>query len=163
MKCEEQPKDPNSYIQYTFKSLISNSRRNQVSWIIYSHLKPSGAFLPQTLRSKVRATGTFRSFPNTLALMAVHRQTAASRSARPLMRVQHGLVGGEPTSTEIKPSKLAHTPSFKVSLGQVALASGAGFGAGLPQVPQPLTMAKKSTLSARKKTSEALVFEAISK
>ena len=80
--------------------------------------------------------------------MAVHRQTAASRSARPLMRVQHGLVGGEPTSTLTKPSKSAHTPSFKVSFGHVALVGfgfglGSGFGVGLGQVPQPLTMAKK--------------------
>ncbi|KAD3641195.1 hypothetical protein E3N88_30419 [Mikania micrantha] len=96
--------------------------------------------------------------------MAVQRQTAASRSARPWMRLQHGLVGGEPSWTETKPSKSAHTPSFKVSLGQVPLVGfGFGFGVGLPQVPQPLTMAKKSRLSARKRTSEALLFESMSK
>ncbi|GJV48257.1 hypothetical protein Tco_1438469 [Tanacetum coccineum] len=68
------------------------------------------------------------------------------------------------------PSCLRITPSFKVSLGQVALAGfgvglGVGFdlgvGVGLSHVPQPLTMVKKRRLRARKRTSEALLFEAI--
>ncbi|KAJ9549919.1 hypothetical protein OSB04_022462 [Centaurea solstitialis] len=132
-----------------------------------AHLKPVGTFLPQALRSKLRETGTLRLIPKTLALIAVHRQTAASMSVRPWMRVQHGLTGGEPTSSPTNPlRRLAHTPSFKVSLGQVALLGfrfGFGFGVGLPQVPHPLTIAKKRRLSARKRPSEALLFETILK
>nr|GEU51454.1 RNA-directed DNA polymerase, eukaryota [Tanacetum cinerariifolium] len=85
----------------------------------------------ETLRSKLRETGTLRLIPKTLALMAVHRQTAASMSARPWIRVQHGLTGGEPSTTPSNPpSKSAHTPSFKMSLGQVAI-PGFGVGAGV--------------------------------
>ncbi|WRX09789.1 hypothetical protein QQP08_002276 [Theobroma cacao] len=54
-----------------------------------------------------------------LALMAVQRQTAASRSARPWMRGQQGVFGGVPTT-----STLAHTPNLRVSLGQEAAAGG---------------------------------------
>lgn len=58
--------------------------------------------------------------PNTLALMAVQRQTAASRSAKPSMRVQHGVLGGVPTTRCTKSlSKSAQTPSFRVSLGHL--------------------------------------------
>lgn len=65
-----------------------------------------------------------------LALIAVQRQTAASRSAKPWMRLQQGVFGGVPTTRCTKPlSKLAHTPSFRVSLGQVGLDVG-GFGLG---------------------------------
>ena len=131
--------------------------------------------MSQALRSKLREIGTLRLIPRTLALIAVHRQTAASMSASPWRRVQHGLADEEPTSTPTKPpSRLAHTASFKVSLGQVGLLGlglgvgfgfglgvGFGLGAGLPQVPHPLTKAKKRRLSARKRTSEALLFETI--
>ncbi|KAJ9549917.1 hypothetical protein OSB04_022460 [Centaurea solstitialis] len=148
------------------------------------HWKPLGTFLPQALRSKLREIGTLRLIPKTLALIAVHRQTAASVSASPWSRVQHGLDDSEPTTTPIKPpSRSAHTPSFKVSLGQVALLGfglgvtgfglgvgfgfglglgvGFGLGDGLPQVPHPLTQAKKTRLSARKRAREALLFETI--
>ncbi|GJT53197.1 hypothetical protein Tco_0988251 [Tanacetum coccineum] len=61
--------------------------------------------------------------------MAVHRQTAASRSARPSMRVQHGVFGGFPTTKWIRSlSKLAHTPNLRVSFGQVALGGLDGVG-----------------------------------
>lgn len=53
--------------------------------------------------------------------MAVQRQAAASRSARPWMRLQQGLFGGVPTTRCTKSfNKLAHTPNLRVSLGQVA-------------------------------------------
>ena len=59
--------------------------------------------------------------PRTLALIAVQRQTAASRSTRPWMRLQQGVFGGVPTTRCTKSfNKLAHTPSLRVSLGQVA-------------------------------------------
>uniref|UniRef100_J3LJ09 Uncharacterized protein n=1 Tax=Oryza brachyantha TaxID=4533 RepID=J3LJ09_ORYBR len=62
--------------------------------------------------------GTLRLMPRTLARSAVQRQTAASRSARPWMRVQHGCRGGVPSCTFISPfSTFAHTPSFSASIG----------------------------------------------
>lgn len=81
--------------------------------------------------------------PNILALMTVQRQIAASRSARPWMRVQQGVTGGAPTVTLSKPpSKSTHTPSLRASLGHEAAWEGVlglglfgfglfGFGFGL--------------------------------
>ncbi|KAL3829873.1 hypothetical protein ACJIZ3_018675 [Penstemon smallii] len=77
--------------------------------------------------------------PKTLALMAVQRQTAASRSARPPMSEQHaaGFFGGLPTTTFTKSfSKLAHTPNFRVSLGHLP-PLGPGLGPLLGGVPVP--------------------------
>ncbi|GER28035.1 amino acid adenylation domain-containing protein [Striga asiatica] len=104
--------------------------------------------------------------PKTLALIAVHKQTAASRSASPWIRVQHGVFGGVPIVMSINPpSKSAHTPNFSVSLGQVALPwlgpaggegqsdfglGGGGVGLGVGQVPHALDRVKKTTFSARK-------------
>ena len=127
----------------------------------------------QTLRSKLRERGTLRLMPKTLALIAVQRQTAASRSARPWMREQHGVFGGVPITTPSRaPSKLAQTPNFKASLGQVAvvgLGLGVGFGfgfglglGGLGQVPHEETRAKKRMLTKRKRANEAELLEAIS-
>ncbi|KAL0395290.1 UNVERIFIED_CONTAM: hypothetical protein Slati_4495200 [Sesamum latifolium] len=60
--------------------------------------------------------------PNTLALMAVQRHTAASRSAKPSMSVQHGVLGGVPTTRCTKSlSKFAQTPNLRVSFGHLAL------------------------------------------
>lgn len=59
--------------------------------------------------------------------MAVQRQTATSKSAKPASKAQHGVVGGDPTTTFTSPRMSAHTPSFKASLGQV---SGGGVGVG---------------------------------
>ncbi|GAA0167750.1 hypothetical protein LIER_22613 [Lithospermum erythrorhizon] len=67
--------------------------------------------------------------PKTLALMAVQRQTAASRSARPPRRVQHGVFDCEPTTTLTKPpNKSAHTPSFNASFGHVGFEGDVGEG-----------------------------------
>lgn len=72
--------------------------------------------------------------PKMLALMAVQRHTAASRSARPLRRAQHGVTGGVPTTRWTKSfNKSAHTPSFRVSLGQLGWGGGGlqlGWGGG---------------------------------
>nr|DAD18548.1 TPA_asm: hypothetical protein HUJ06_020011 [Nelumbo nucifera] len=70
--------------------------------------------------------------PKMLALMAVQRQTAASRSARPSMRVQQGYFGGVPMTRCTKSfNRLAQTPSFSVSLGQLGYTGGfGGFGVG---------------------------------
>nr|KAJ0197313.1 hypothetical protein LSAT_V11C700361580 [Lactuca sativa] len=61
--------------------------------------------------------------------MAVQRQTAASRSARPERREQHGVSDGFPMTIGRRLlSKLAHTPNLRVSVGQVALGGLEGVG-----------------------------------
>ncbi|KAK8478572.1 hypothetical protein V6N13_070472 [Hibiscus sabdariffa] len=72
-----------------------------------------------------------RLSPKTLALSAVQRQAAASRSTRPWRREQHGITGGEPTTTLTKLSTLAHTPSLRASLGHLPRADGVGVGVGV--------------------------------
>ncbi|KAK8687542.1 hypothetical protein V6N13_086350 [Hibiscus sabdariffa] len=98
------------------------------------------------------------------ALSAVQRQTAASRSARPRIREQHGCTGGEPTTTLTKLSTLAHTPNLRASLGHLPRADGVGVGLGLVegQELQALPKEKKRMLSAKKRAMEADLFEAIS-
>ncbi|CAN6579421.1 unnamed protein product [Malus baccata var. baccata] len=114
-----------------------------------------------------------RLIPKMLALMAVQRHTAASRSASPWMREQQGSTGGLPMVMLSNPLRtLAQTPNLRVSLGQlvpveglgfgVGFGFGLGFGLGLGQVPQELTRAKKKRLSARKRASEEVVLDAIS-
>ncbi|OIT07299.1 14 kda proline-rich protein dc2.15 [Nicotiana attenuata] len=52
--------------------------------------------------------------------MAVHKQTAASKSASPAIKLQHGIVGGLPiTAPTNPPTKFAHTPNFRASLGHL--------------------------------------------
>ncbi|KAK8587360.1 hypothetical protein V6N13_086348 [Hibiscus sabdariffa] len=110
-----------------------------------------------------------RLSPKTLALSAVQRQTAASRSARPWMREQHGCTGGEPTTTLTMFSTLAHTPNLRASLGHLpridGVGVGLGFGLGLGLVEgqelQALPREKKRMLSAKKRAMEADRFEAI--
>lgn len=104
-------------------------------------MKPLGTCFPQRLRSKVSLTSTSTTIPNTPALMAVQRHTAASRSAIPSMRVQQGFVGGLPMITLTSPSKLAQTSSFRVSIGQVSVVA--------------VTRVEKRMLSARKRESAA--------
>ncbi|MBA0831184.1 hypothetical protein Goarm_015666 [Gossypium armourianum] len=99
------------------------------------HWKPVGTFLEQTLRSKLREIGMLRLMPKMLALIAVQRQAAASRSTRPLRREQHGITGGEPTVTLTKLSTLAHTPNLRASLGHLPRADGVGVGVGLGLEP----------------------------
>ena len=72
-----------------------------------------------------------RLIPSTLALMAVQRQRAASKSAKPASKLQHLLVGGVPTTMFTSPRRSAQTPSFNVSLGQEAGVAGGGVGVGL--------------------------------
>uniref|UniRef100_A0A0E0F0T9 Uncharacterized protein n=1 Tax=Oryza meridionalis TaxID=40149 RepID=A0A0E0F0T9_9ORYZ len=67
---------------------------------------------------RLRSTGRLRLMPSTLALTAVQRQTAASRSAIPCSSEQHSL-GSAPILTPTSPlSTLAHTLSFRASMGQ---------------------------------------------
>ncbi|TYH98892.1 hypothetical protein ES332_A11G029200v1 [Gossypium tomentosum] len=72
-----------------------------------------------------------RLMPKMLALIAVQRQTAASRSTRPSRREQHGITGGEPMTGLAKPSTLAHTPNLRASLGHLPCEDGVGVGLGL--------------------------------
>ncbi|KAI9174967.1 hypothetical protein LWI28_025444 [Acer negundo] len=139
-----------------------------------AHWKSRGTFFPQTFKSKLSEMGMLRLIPKMLALMAVQRQTAASRSRRPWMTLQHGVTGGEPMVTFSKePSTSAHTPNLRASLGQEAedgvgvgfgFGFGFGFGVGLGegQDPQALTRVKKRMLTAKKRASDAELFEPIS-
>ncbi|KAL4364162.1 hypothetical protein GQ457_04G037360 [Hibiscus cannabinus] len=106
-----------------------------------------------------------RLSPKMLALSAVQRQAAASRSTRPWRREQHGITGGEPTTTLTKLSTLAHTPSLRASLGHLPRADGVGVGVGFGLVEgqelQALPREKKRMLSAKKRAMEAELFEAI--
>lgn len=112
-----------------------------------------GTFFPQTLRSRLRESGTSRWIPRTFALIAVQRQTAASRSTSPSMRVQQGSLGGVPIVTLRRPlSKSAQMPSFKASLGQVP----DGLAVGLGGV-HALDREKRRRLSERKRASIAVL------
>ena len=78
--------------------------------------------------------GTFKLIPRTLALIAVQRQTAASKSAKPWINAQHLLEAGDPTTILTSPKTSAQTPSFNVSLGHFCLVEGGGvlaLGGGL--------------------------------
>ncbi|KAJ3681880.1 hypothetical protein LUZ60_014453 [Juncus effusus] len=120
---------------------------------------------------RLRSIGILRLSPNTFALIAVHKQTAASRSTSPSISEQHGTTGGLPTLNLIKSSTLAHTPSFKVSTGHVVplgvgLGVGFGFGVGgfgfgvgglgLGHSPQAFANVKKSRFTARKRAMVTL-------
>lgn len=109
-----------------------------------------------------------RLIPSTLALMAVHRQAAASKSGRPWIRAQHLLPeGGSPITTLTRPRRSAQTPSLSVSLGQCAtgltgggehgLGAG-GFGIGLHD-PHALMHGRKTEAvrRERKKRKEELL------
>ena len=101
-------------------------------------MKSAGRLLPQALRMRLIGTVGFRVIiPKTFALMAAHKQAAASRSVSPWIKLQHGIVGGDPTVTFTTLSILAHTPSLKV--GHVCC---------------PVTRAKKRRFSDRKRVTE---------
>lgn len=101
--------------------------------------------------------GMLMLMPRTLALMAVQRHSATSRSTRPDSKVQQGWLGGVPITAPAAPfSRLAQTPSFRASLGQDFLATegvgvglGLGLGLGCSQVLHALVTAKRRRLTAR--------------
>ena len=100
--------------------------------MIYSHLKPGGTSFSHALINKLSVTGTFKLIPSTFALIAVHRQTAASKSAKPVRTAQHSLEAGVPTTMPTNPpSRFTHVPSFNVSLGHVGPVEGVGGDFGL--------------------------------
>ena len=134
---------------------------------IYAHLKPGGTSFWQALRIKLNATGTFKLIPSTLALMAVQRHKAASKSTNPLSKEQQGLVGGLPITTLTSPRISAHTPSFNASLGHdpvegggAGVAGGVGHvGVGLHEL-QALEIVERR-IRERMKMAEERVLEAI--
>ncbi|KAL3362119.1 hypothetical protein AABB24_014800 [Solanum stoloniferum] len=103
----------------------------------YAHWKFLGAYLPQLLSNKLSESGIFRLIPNTLALRAVQRQTAASRSTSPSIREQHSVLAGllPITSCNKSPNKMAQAFSFSVSFGHLSFDDGVegveGVGWGL--------------------------------
>jgi hypothetical protein len=135
-------------------------------------VNPFGAFLLQTLRSKLREIGRLSLIPKILALSAVQRQTAASKSTRFSIRLQHGSTGGFPSVTFNKPlSTLAQTPNFKASVGHlppsfegggghgfgVGFGFGFGFGLGPGQVLHALTTVKNRMLNRRNRASDLCI------
>ena len=127
-----------------------------------------GTVFPQTLRSKLRESGMLRLMPKTLALMAVQRQTAASRSRRPSMTLQQGVTGGVPMVTlSNEPSKSAHTPNLSASFGHFPpeeLDDGGGgvdLRGGGGQLFLAVTREKKRRLTARKRARDMVLLEAI--
>uniref|UniRef100_K3YAV2 Uncharacterized protein n=1 Tax=Setaria italica TaxID=4555 RepID=K3YAV2_SETIT len=106
--------------------------------------------------------GMSMTAPSTLALMAVQRQTAASKSARPPMRLQHGSAGTLPTSPLTRPSTLAHTPNLSAFTGHLPLdgggeegggGGGTTGGVGVGQLPQALATVNRRRLRAKKRTA----------
>ena len=78
------------------------------------HMYSTAGVLPQLLSRRLKLIGRSRlMMPKTLALIAVQRQRATSRSTNPWIRLQQGWVGTLPSLTSTKPSRLAHTPRFR--------------------------------------------------
>jgi hypothetical protein len=110
---------------------------------------------------RLSLTGMSRVMPSTLALMAVQRQAAASRSASPPRMLQHGSAGGLPTSALTRPATLAHAASLSAFLGHLPLDGDAGVGvAGVGvghELPQALATVKRTRLRAtRRKALDAM-------
>ncbi|CAI0416619.1 unnamed protein product, partial [Linum tenue] len=126
------------------------------------HWNPGGTSFSQAERSRLRATGTVRLIPRTLALMTVQRHNAASRSTNPSSTAQHLLAGGVPiTRWTSPPKRSAHAPSFNASFGHFAGGAGAGsLGGDLPQAQSVVTAAENAVKKRRlvmKKTAVNLL------
>ncbi|KAG9128957.1 hypothetical protein Leryth_014733 [Lithospermum erythrorhizon] len=81
--------------------------------------------------------GTFKLIPRTLALSAVQRQAATSKSANPSSKGQHlSPEGGEPKLILTNPRRSAQTPNFNVSVGHKGFTGGA-FGVGFGRLHEP--------------------------
>nr|KAJ0199110.1 hypothetical protein LSAT_V11C600299840 [Lactuca sativa] len=123
-------------------------------------MKSFGSSLPQVLTSKLSEIGILMLIPRTLAFKAVQRQAATSRSRRPPRAEQQGWSGGLPMTVPMESlSNLAHTPSFRASLGQFPFGamgfSGNGTD-GVWQVKQACVAAKKRMLIVRKRVEDLL-------
>ncbi|RYR76074.1 hypothetical protein Ahy_A01g000667 [Arachis hypogaea] len=60
----------------------------------------------------LKESGMLRWMPRMLALRAVQRHRAASRSTRPAIRLQHGCCGGDPAPMI---NTWAHTANFRLT------------------------------------------------
>ena len=100
--------------------------------------------------------GTFKLIPSTLALMAVQRHKAASRSAKPEINAQHWLEGGDPNWRLMSPRRSTQTPSFNVSRGQDARGGG-GALQDLPHVWQALESVEKKRREITRMAAESLL------
>ena len=96
--------------------------------------------MPHASMMVPNATGMFKLIPSTLALMAMHKHRATSKLAKPSSNAQHELDVGVPIMLPTTPPRRsAHTPSFNVSVEQVAAGVGGGGDASM-HVPQALEM-----------------------
>lgn len=88
--------------------------------------------MPHSLTSTEMATGRTRLTPSALALMAVQRQSAASRSATPDSSGQQVSLALAPTTACTSPfSASTHASSFSVFTGHFPVGvDGAGAGVG---------------------------------
>eukprot|EP00268_Persea_americana_P021354 TRINITY_DN212_c0_g1_i4.p1 TRINITY_DN212_c0_g1~~TRINITY_DN212_c0_g1_i4.p1 ORF type:complete len:133 (+),score=25.26 TRINITY_DN212_c0_g1_i4:513-911(+) len=78
-----------------------------------------------------RAMGMMRLMLRTLALMVVHKQTAASKSTSPWSTGQHVSLALLPIPMCTRPpNKSTHAPSLRVSMGHVSWPVGGGGGHG---------------------------------
>ncbi|KAL8114445.1 hypothetical protein AgCh_021340 [Apium graveolens] len=130
------------------------------------HSKPLGSVFPQLLRTRLSAIGRLRLVrPKMLALMAVQRQSAASRLTRPSRRAQHGSVGGAPMTTFFtKLSTSAHTPNLRAFIVHFPAGATGVTGGGLVpgQVLHELAKEKNRMLSVKNRTRETFLVDAIS-
>lgn len=105
---------------HEIEKIIKRGKISKKKKLFYEHWKPGGVFMSQTLRTKPSDIGTLRLNPRTLALIAVHRQTAASASTSPPNSLQQGFFGGVPTCRPSRPPRtLEHAPNLIASLGHV--------------------------------------------
>ncbi|KAF4404075.1 hypothetical protein G4B88_014531 [Cannabis sativa] len=93
--------------------------------------------------------------PKILALRAVQTHTAASRSTKSPIRLQQGVLGGVPTTTCTNSfNNFAHTPSFRVSKGHLALELRVGI-VGINGILVELTIVKSTKLRERRRAVHA--------
>ncbi|KAM0926290.1 hypothetical protein ACQ4PT_003414 [Festuca glaucescens] len=122
-------------------------------------VKLSGQVLRHWLRRRVKSTGTLSLMPRISALMAVQRQTEASRLASPDSSGQHSSFSGTGRLSLSRFSTLAHTFSFRVSIEQVdgvgTTGGGGGGGVGVGQYGAQACAAAawRARFRARKRTS----------
>jgi hypothetical protein len=97
-------------------------------------LEACGNILSAVIEQQAQRDRDIKIDAQNIGLMVVQRQTVASTSVSPWMRLQQGIFGGVPTTRYTKSfNRLAHTPSLRVSLGQAVGLGAAGSGVALPE------------------------------
>nr|GEW43957.1 hypothetical protein [Tanacetum cinerariifolium] len=117
-------------------------------------VKSSGTSFPQLFSKSFNEIAASTLTPNTLALMALQAQVAASKLIRPKKRPQQGVVGTVPTTIPFNQlfSTPAHAPNLSLSMGQLACGIGSA-----------VTKAKKIMLRVRRKAVVLKAIEAITR